>query len=506
MRSVRIFLAALVLLSGVLLLCSCDRTEPAEETPSIPDETVQVFESVNEAKRAIQLAASVDERTIIFEPESLDRYRAAKESILSEIGSESTLEDLSALYRRIMDARDQLVIEKGDVPRIFIETTTWLTKEYSPCTVSVTGGKNDTFETLFSKGAKIKIRGKSTAKAEKKPYRIKFEDKTSVAGIEEGKSWILLANMFDKSMIRNYLALTLARDMGMTWTPECRFVDVYVDGEFMGNYLLTEAITDGASTTDIDVENGDFLFELDQDRVEDAVYVTTSLKMRMKYEEPELPSVLDQRWVISFFREMEDALKTHDMERYSAYIDVDSFVDYYIHSEFTKNVDSNQYSTRLFIKHGKLYYGPVWDYDLAMGNINGDYEEKFARYANEKGLGTGSGDSADGEWTESGWYTELFQDPAFRARLVERFDELVPLLKNVYMENELGKSLIDRAVEEGGSSFEDNYYPNTPWYSMILYDTMPKKPALEFAEEITWLKEWCDRRFTFLSGLIDTYR
>ena len=97
-------------------------------------------------------------------------------------------------------------------------------------------------EPLTAIDMEIRGRGNTTWKMPKKPYRIKFEDKTELLGMPADKSWVLLANFSDKTLMRNHIAFAFSRQFGLAYTPQSRFVEVYLNGRYDGNYLLTEQI------------------------------------------------------------------------------------------------------------------------------------------------------------------------------------------------------------------------------------------------------------------------
>ena len=100
------------------------------------------------------------------------------------------------------------------------------------------------------------------------------------------------------------------------------------------------------------------------------------------------------------------------------YFDFASFVNVYLTLEYTKNLDSNSFSTRYFIKDNKIYAGPVWDFDLSSGNVSDRVDEEGYRiYLNIQGRGDNSYDSTRGLWNREGWFKALFE--------YEEFSEMV---------------------------------------------------------------------------------
>ena len=99
---------------------------------------------------------------------------------------------------------------------------------------------------------RIKLRGNSTLGAAKKPFRIKFDSKQSLFGLEKSKDWVLLANYYDKSNLRNYLAYLTANKMtNLGFQPSSIFVDVYFNGEYYGLFTLCEQMEVNPGRVDI---------------------------------------------------------------------------------------------------------------------------------------------------------------------------------------------------------------------------------------------------------------
>ena len=139
--------------------------------------------------------------------------------------------------------------------------------------------------------ASFKVRGNSTALAEKKPFTFKFSKKKDVLGMGKGKKWALLANCFDPTLMRNYIAFDIAHELGIDYTSNQKYVELWVDGVFKGCYTLMEPVQQGKDRVDIDIEsnNGmkDFLIEYEYNREEEGVTYIKSNGYRFALSEPE---------------------------------------------------------------------------------------------------------------------------------------------------------------------------------------------------------------------------
>ena len=268
---------------------------------------------------------------------------------------------------------------------------------------------------------KIKGRGNTTWGMPKKPYRIKLDEKTDAFGFPGDKDWILLANYSDKTLLRNILAMEISRLCGMSWTPRMLSVDVYLNGEYIGVYTFCdhkEVAPDRVNievATETDIEGGYYL-EIEE-AMDEPVCFKTVWDTPVMFHEPEKPTEAQQRYVKEWFNGFEHALERvqgeHDYA-YRSYIDIPSFINYYIIQEITKNPDGNvRKSTYLAKEKGKpleMYH--VWDFDITLGNCDyTDFEKPEGwqmRYVK--------------------WYNQLFFDPDFKKAVVDRWNELYSTL------------------------------------------------------------------------------
>ncbi len=262
----------------------------------------------------------------------------------------------------------------------------------------------------------IKGRGNSTWNHIKKPYNIKLEKKTDLFGMGKNKSWCLLANASEASMIRNQLAYDLAYNLGIDTTSPTRQVNLYLNGEYAGLYLLTEKVDIGENRIDIyDLEGkteelnskeldeyplagwqdsqirgtikyaaipnnpeditGGYLLELEKIyRYTDEVsgFITDN-GQAVVVKTPEYASKAQVEYISGYYQDFEDALYSgtgynSKGKHYSEYIDVDSLAKMYLMIEYTANFDGCSSSFYLWKDvGGKLTAGPAWDFDLSLG-------------------------------------------------------------------------------------------------------------------------------------------
>ena len=498
-------LAGAVLL--LFLLCSC-----AVETQPTPSPTpAYLFASRDEALVAFEEAAALPFADICYDEQSLAAYAAVRDDILGQLRADTgTPAQWEELYGELCRAAQSLKPARGDAARIYIQyysdldineldsVTELITEEYGPCSITVIPEDGSEEADICYEDCVIKERGHTSLVLPKHPFTFKLPYKTSLLGLREGRRWALLSNNYDKSLMRNQIALDLATALGCPYTSQSVMVDLYLNGVYQGCYQLIEPITDGRSRVDINTSDNEYLLELDSAREWDDWYYTTPVYgVRFSVDKPDTPTPDDQIYIDKFFTKMETALQEGDL----SCIDIDSFVNCYLVLEYTKSVDGMQYSTRFFIKDGKLYAGPLWDFDLSAGNLSAS-DPQYYGYLNINDHGDGSGDSANGIWAANrGWYEPLFSCEEFVRQLQKRFEEVFPLLENVFAENALGPSAIDRRLEQYYDLYQRNY-SGTPWRVQRVYGYLAMDTVLTYDEHIQFLKDWYSRRLSVLSDHI----
>lgn len=274
----------------------------------------------------------------------------------------------------------------------------------------------------------IRGRGNTTWGMPKKPYRVKLESKTALLGMPSDRHWVLLANYADKSLLRTAVAFEISRRMSFAWTPRSRHVELFLNEDYQGVYQLTEHIRVAEQRVAIPelkvadtapaVITGGYLMEIDVREGEDFCPVTPRSRMAFCLKSPEDLNDDDRAAQRAYITDYLDATDTAmysdafaDPETgYAAWIDVDSLVDYYLAQELVRNVDGDlRLSTYVYKpRGGKLTFGPLWDFDITLGNVH---------YGNGWVV-------AGWQLRNAPWFARLFEDPAFEARLRARWREL----------------------------------------------------------------------------------
>ena len=169
------------------------------------------------------------------------------------------------------------------------------TETYINCNVKII---NSSDSSILDQDAEIRVRGHSTASLAKKPWKIKFKKKQIVLDIDSKngyKSWAVLANHYDESLIRNDLAFEISRNIGLPFTPRCRFLDVIMNGSFRGNYYICDQVEIKKGRVDIKIANdeddpditGGYLIEIDGRAGEEEKYFLTEKGLLGEIKDPD---------------------------------------------------------------------------------------------------------------------------------------------------------------------------------------------------------------------------
>ena len=268
----------------------------------------------------------------------------------------------------------------------------------------------------------LKGRGNNTFSYSKKPYEFKLTKKADLCGMGKAKTWILLANYLDVSMLRNQIILDLSREVGLPYSVECQQVDVWQNGIYNGLYLMTEKVQIGRNRINItDLEEkteavndqpldscpkfnpdngflpimrgykipndpeditGGYIATIEKaHRLKDSKKpgIRTKKQLSVRIKEPTCPSVAQVEYFGTLLNDMHNAVLAEDGvnpdtgRHYTEYLDLTSFARKFLVEEISKNYDAAG-GSQYFFKDSDLvdpliYAGPSWDYDLSFGNM-----------------------------------------------------------------------------------------------------------------------------------------
>ena len=368
--------------------------------------------------------------------------------------------------------------------------------DYVEGSVSIIGS-ND-FPDLSSTEMKIKGRGNSTwwqggigrPDNMKKPYQIKFGDKTKVLNMPKDKKWVLLAEISDISLIRNKIVREIANMGSFDYVPQSEYTELFINNKHAGTYLIGQKVEE--SKNRVNIGDDGYLVEIDTDahgRIEeDDVYFRSNVWSShykdgvFNIKEPSLDFDSEKFNLIKgHINSFEDALfgdnfKDPDIG-YRSFIDLPSFIDWFLVNEISKNQDAASFSSIYFnyIPGEKIKMGPIWDFDLAFGNVN---------YSNAE--------NPEGFWIKDNlWYKRMFEDPYFKQMVQERFD---------YYNNNL--SLILSKISGFETYLSKSQKKNFELYPSLLDPNSEVWPVPARFDNhhgyVEYLKAWLDTRMEWL--------
>lgn len=383
--------------------------------------------------------------------------------------------------------------------QVYIDCPTDITKDaYVQAAVRIVD-PNGRFAEIDDGEATVKVRGNSTSSGAKKPYNIKLSSKKDVLGMGRAKKWCLLANLYDKTMLRNKLSYDFAAEIGMDYVSSCEFAELYLNGVYRGCYLLTEAVEIGETRVDLLEDGNEFLLEYEPypGYSNPVSFYTPYYDLLIGFNDPTDPAPSQQRWVKDFFREAEAALATGSRERIEQYFDIDSFVDSFIVNELFKNVDYSTSSTRFYIRGGKLYAGPIWDLDLSSGNADADY---YPGYHNERGSEDRFA-SCEGLYCDRLWNAALLHYEWFFDCVRTRYAALSPAIEALTTDAAEGQNKIDALLSRYGDALYRNY-DEAGWSITEKYSDYERIPFPTYEENVEYLREWLIRRHAWLKSYL----
>ena len=347
----------------------------------------------------------------------------------------------------------------------------------------------DTDNTAIDSDVLFKVRGNSTALTfvEKKSFTFKFEKKTAVLGMGKGKKWALLANCFDPTLLRNFAAFDFARELGLPYTSDQRIAELWLDGEYCGCYAVYEPVQEGKERVDIDIESNegkkDFLIEYEATRQEDDVTYLNVSGLRFAMKEPEEPTTDQLTYVTDTVTAIVNTLKNGSEDEIRAAIDVDSFAKLYLLNEYLKTADFGYSSVFFFYKDGKLYAGPPWDYDLALGNLNADLNSASAKAAAV----------SDGIMqADKNLFRYLTDKDWFMAEVKSAYARHFDYIEKIAADGGLLDSLRAQYADVIARNF-------TVWRVNKWWLNYQRRPLTTYEENYALLKNWCAERHSWLS-------
>lgn len=370
----------------------------------------------------------------------------------------------------------------------------------------------------------IEIRGSSSQFFEKKSYGVETWDSnnedidTDLGGFPEEEDWILYGPFSDKSLIRNVLIFQLSNAIGM-YGSRTDFYELTINDKFLGTYVLMEKIKRDKNRVNIsknldDDISGGYIIKID--KPPDEGYTSTNsfsskfdtrgsyvgasdIKFLYTYPKSSEISNDQKNYIKNYINDFEEALLSSNFQDpelgYKKYIDINSFVDFLILNEISKNIDAYRISTFMHKdKNQKLKMGPIWDFNLGFGNVN------YCDAELESGWSYKFNDVCGGDnWKVPFWWNRLFEDPAFVSKLKNRWSDLrtnilsdqnlqdrIDEITNFLIEHNAPRRNFDKWTIIGKYVWPNNYIGNN------------------YGEEISYLKNWLEKRVKWMDEEINS--
>lgn len=294
------------------------------------------------------------------------------------------------------------------------------TSTYIKCTFNLSN--TDDGQEIIDLGAQIRGRGNTSwSESPKKPYKIKLDHDVSLFGFGKAKDWTLISNYCDKSLIRNYLAYTVALEFPeLQESSKSQLVEVYLNGEYLGVYLLCEQIEVGDNRVNVSedtskIDTG-YLVELDG-RADGTCITVDGRSYVVKFPNPDTELTnAHKAFITDYLTRCLSVMRTGTFEQASALINMESFAQAYIVFELFKCADVDWSS---FFLHkdagGRLECGPIWDFDLSVGNINHSDAAKPSNTLYVRNV--------------SDWFNGLFKFKEFERLVADTLKEYAPRIE-----------------------------------------------------------------------------
>jgi len=489
-----------------------DKTEDSFTKAIIPDKTPVQAYSVT-YKLPISCVIYIDE----------EKY--TKSEIIIKDGETVYL---TVVNERLEAARDYEISVKpvdNKIPVIYINTENnkkiKSEDEYISAEIKITDSESNPTKSYRNKlySGKIDIRIRGDSLSPKLSYNLQTSKKIEILDMAESDDWLLWSSYNDKSLIRSYIAYELFRDMGAAFSPKLRFVDLILNGEYMGTYCIGERVKIDEGRLDLpkikteeayivkrkgtlvipptsgDDLNGSYVLELSSTSSyskSDIIFETKRLSwvtgncFMIKQPGEKNMSSEAYEYISDYINQVENAIFSENFkdpkEGYRKYINTATFIDWYIVNEIFKNPNAD-FTTKVYFykpRGEKLCMGPVWDFDLSADNFIDLADSENIYSGNFKGWHV----------RNSVWFARLFEDEAFALEFNKRWNQI----KDKYLDN-----IFDR-INTTAKLLDKSQSMNFQKWQVLSAASSQRRT---YKEEINYLKEWLSARIDWIDKEIN---
>lgn len=335
---------------------------------------------------------------------------------------------------------------------------------------------------LHESDIKLRCRGNGTYTfKEKLPYRIKFKSPTSLLGFPPHRDYVLLANAFDFTLLKNNIATFIGNLSKLDYTPQGQFIELFLNGVHKGTYQIYEKIEVGSNR--VNIQKNDFLLKIDANvnKKHKSLKVNT-INSPIMILEPKDINDKDIEYIIEYFNKTITSIYGNHFKDinngYTKYIDIMSFIDWYIINEIAHNNDACFYkSCYMQLARGKkLKMGPIWDFDTSFGwKVFDSYKYDEESYKEMYVINTT-------------WYRRLFEDKSFAEKVYERYLHFYKHKSDIIENIDYNYNYLRYSIKE----------MNNIWFERD-YEQLTHDEILQlYKDEVQELKNYVSKRMDFL--------
>lgn len=433
---------------------------------------------------AQSLSSSTTEFILTFTTNAEDVFVGSTEIISNE-----SLVDLSGetIFTLVADngatvgtfTLNLTISEDSTTPHIYIDVANGaeITSKdyYLDAVISISGGSD--YDDLVDTDATVKGRGNSTWGYAKKPYKIKFNSKTPVLGLEKEKDWVLLANYQDPTLMLNPLAMKIGDLFDIPYANHMIATDLTINGTYRGSYTLTEQIE--IKEARVNLSDDGYILELDTYFDEDYKEYSALLRLPVMLKDGNVDSQSDFDAIMDEFNEMEAIIMDSNFpdNDYKDIIDIESVAAFILTNQMMLNMEVSRHPKSFYLhkdKDAKFFLGPIWDFDWVCGYETGGYFSSvtldlLSYYSTA---------------SPSKFLNQFFKDPEFVAVYKAKWEQFENNTQEFYDYAESYKNFLS-------PSFEKN---------AVKWST-----GVNLESKYTTMMAWFKERVTVVAKLVDQY-
>ena len=311
----------------------------------------------------------------------------------------------------------------------------------------------------------------------KNDYRLTFSSAVSLLDMPSDTDWKLNPNVHDITMLHNQTAFFLSKISKLDYTPRFRYVDLMFNGRYYGTYMLGEYLSAGSKR--INVGDDGFILSIGSN-TSGSTFTTGHLEQPVSILYPSSQPTSVVNYIAGVVRDAESVLFsssfTDDSYGWRSYMDENSFVDWYLINEIAKNQSGAFQSSCImnYKRGGKLKMGPVWDFEKAFGDAGSTRVTGFVI-------------------KNVSWYKRLFKDPAFVAKVKERFDYYFNHQEDIFKSINENAQYLKYAIQEDNTKWDTfTSYKSSGADTWVLYQGQVSSMKSWLTERMRWLKEQFD--------------